>query len=95
MGAPRPAAWGGRSAPCRLRRQALSAIRVAIRLIVRILDPSREFHAARLASGNQPTRVDVSADNTAYPLLKLAMTGFRKFPIVIPTIANTTHQGPT
>ena len=54
--------------PCRLRRQALSAIRVAIHLIVRILDPSREFYAARLASGNQPTRVDVSADNTAYPL---------------------------
>ena len=53
--------------PCRLRRQALSAIRVAIHLIVRILDPSREFYAARLASGNQPTRVDVSAANTAYP----------------------------
>ena len=49
VGAPRPAAWGGRSVPCRLRRQALSAIRVAIRLIVRILDPSREFYAARLA----------------------------------------------
>ena len=50
--------------PCRLRRQALSAIRVAIHLIVRILDPSRELYAARLASGNQ---VDVSAANTAYP----------------------------
>ena len=50
-----------RTAPCRLRRQALSAIRVAIRLMVRILDPSREFYAARLASGNQPTMVDVSA----------------------------------
>ena len=45
--------------PCRLRRQALSAIRVAIRLIVRILDPSREFYAAWLASGNK----DVSAVN--------------------------------
>ena len=54
-----PQLW--RSAPCRLRRQALSAISVAIGLKVRILDPSREFYAARLASGNQPTMVDVSA----------------------------------
>ena len=46
---------------------AILAISVAIGLIVRILDPSREFYAARLASGNQPTRVDVSAANTAYP----------------------------
>ena len=53
----------------RLRRQALSAIRVAIRLIVRILDPSREFHAARLASGNQPTRGMCPLFNTAYPSL--------------------------
>ena len=43
FGAPRPPAAA----------QALSAIRVAIHLIVRILDPSREFYAARLASGNQ------------------------------------------
>ena len=63
----------GRSAPCRLRRQALSAIRVAIHLIVRILDPSREFYAARLASGNQPTRVDVSAANTADPSIDLRL----------------------
>ena len=64
--------------PCRLRRQALSAIRVAIHLIVRILDPSREFYAARLASGNQPTRVDVSADNTAYPLSQTCSQRFEE-----------------
>ena len=65
---------GGRSAPCRLgwalcalQPAAAGAVgdRVAIRLIVRILDPSREFYAARLASGNQPTKMDVSAANTA------------------------------
>ena len=50
---------------------AILAISVAIGLIVRILDPSREFYAARLASGNQPTRVDVSADDTAYPLVRV------------------------
>ena len=43
------------------RAAAGQAARVAIRLMVRILDPSREFYAARLASGNQPTRPDLSA----------------------------------
>ena len=61
---------GGRSAPCRLG-WALCALPPAAAGAVgdqggyspnsENLDPSREFYAARLASGNQPTRVDVSA----------------------------------